>query len=234
MLRTILFLLDSLAGVCIYQNVGTSRPRGEAEAECVPSNGQSDKKVLYLHPNRQQIFACSTTSFFGDATIKWFGAAQSRGAATNYAEWHDLSNLTSIAELKRGGDNHASYIKTVSLRLPSLTKQQDRTNDLRLNMLQCRGYPSVDNFDSETVVLDQVWLKSYGMKSFSFCMCMIFIGKFFLLQQNLFIFASKQAHRFKIIFAKNLFRLLLRLFLNLGKDDELMVSNPIILCLLHP
>lgn len=71
-------------------------------------------------------------------------------------EWYDLTNLTSIAELSRGGANGASYVKTVSLRLPP-------ANSLRLGALQCRGYPSVTvDASTQTSIVDQVVLKPFG------------------------------------------------------------------------
>ncbi len=104
-----------------------------------------------MHPEKKQIFSCSTTPFFGLATIKWFGAV-----TANDGQWYDLTNLTSIAELKRGGENGASYIKTVSLRLPP-------ANAARIGALQCRGYPNANAGSAmHTNIVDEVVLKPYG------------------------------------------------------------------------
>lgn len=129
---------------------GTSGNKEECSAQSLPSS--QFPRTLYVHPERKQIFSCSTTPFYGQATIKWFGAL-----TINDAEWYDLTNLTSIAELKRGGINGASYIKTVSLRLPP-------ANSMRLGALQCRGYSSADvDFTTHTSIVDQVVLKPYGL-----------------------------------------------------------------------
>ncbi|KAM7535601.1 hypothetical protein Aperf_G00000097228 [Anoplocephala perfoliata] len=156
--KVLLNVKYTFSGVCIHKNElsATRHPgpgRSEVIDECSEASSASSSqftRTLYVHPDRKQIFSCSTTPFYGHATIKWFGAV-----AINDAEWFDLTNFTSIAELKRGGPNGASYIKTVSLRLPP-------ANTDRIRALQCRGYPSANVEASlQTNILDQVVLKPY-------------------------------------------------------------------------
>uniref|UniRef100_A0A915EUR2 Nephrin n=1 Tax=Echinococcus canadensis TaxID=519352 RepID=A0A915EUR2_9CEST len=129
---------------------GPKSSDNKEECSAQPLSSSQFPRTLYVRPERKQIFSCSTTPFYGHATIKWFGAL-----TINAAEWYDLTNLTSIAELKRGGVNGASYIKTVSLRLPP-------ANSMRLGALQCRGYSSADvDFNTHTNIVDQVVLKPY-------------------------------------------------------------------------
>ncbi|VUZ38705.1 unnamed protein product, partial [Hymenolepis diminuta] len=111
----------TFSGVCIYKNelngprlpTGTGSPGAVVECSDSSSSTSQFPRTLYIHPDKKQIFSCSTTPFYGHATIKWFG-----GLSISSTEWYDLTNFTSIPELKRGGPNGASYIKTVSLRLP--------------------------------------------------------------------------------------------------------------------
>uniref|UniRef100_A0A5K3ERS8 Nephrin n=1 Tax=Mesocestoides corti TaxID=53468 RepID=A0A5K3ERS8_MESCO len=148
----------TFSGVCIHkQEMGSGQHTipgiQDKINECTSSQSSSSSptpRILYVHPERKQIFSCSTTPFFGHATIKWYGAV-----TANDADWYDLTNLTSIAELKRGGVNGGSYIKTVSLRLPP-------ANSVRIGALQCRGYTSVNaDPNAQTNIVDQVMLKSY-------------------------------------------------------------------------
>ncbi|VDM03791.1 unnamed protein product, partial [Schistocephalus solidus] len=164
----------NLTAVCIYKTSAGDRIPSIEDAGCPPANSGSSSelsRVLYVHPDRQQIFACSTSDFYGQATIMWFGS-RIDADSVRPPVWHDLSNMTSIAELRRGGVNFASYIKTVSLRLPALgqpealtTLQESGTAQLRLNALQCRGYATALASRSrpvESAIFDQVLLKPYG------------------------------------------------------------------------
>ncbi|VDO07622.1 unnamed protein product [Rodentolepis nana] len=156
--KIVLKVKYTFSGVCIYKNelsglrlpTGTGSPEATVECPNTSSSSSQFPRTLYIHPDKKQIFSCSTTPFYGHATIKWFGAL-----SISSAEWYDLTNFTSIPELKRGGPNGASYIKTVSLRLPP-------ANIARFGALQCRGYPSaIADISMNTDIMNQVILKPY-------------------------------------------------------------------------